>query len=79
MRLIVGLVTLLSVLCFATGVSAHASLVAMEPADGSVVAQAPKTVQLRFNEPVAPAVIRLIMPRAERAAMRACAPMVTPS
>jgi copper transport protein len=60
MRLIAGLVTLLSVLCFATGVSAHASLVAMEPADGSVVVRAPKTVQLRFNEPVAPAVIRLI-------------------
>jgi copper transport protein len=60
MRLIAGLATLLTALCFATGVSAHASLVAMEPADGSVVAQAPKTVQLRFNEPVAPAVIRLI-------------------
>jgi copper transport protein len=60
MRLIAGLATLLSALCFATGVSAHASLVAIEPADGSVVAQAPKTVQLRFNEPVAPAVIRLI-------------------
>lgn len=60
MRLIAGLATLLSVLCFATGVSAHASLVAAEPGDGSVVAQAPKTVQLRFNEPVTPAVVRLI-------------------
>jgi copper transport protein len=60
MRLIAGLATLLSVLCFATGVSAHASLVAMDPGDGSVVALAPKTVQLRFNEPVTPAAVRLI-------------------
>ena len=36
MRLIAGLATLLSVLGFATGASAHASLVATEPADGSV-------------------------------------------
>jgi copper transport protein len=60
MRLIAGLVALLSVLCFATGASAHASLVSMEPADGSILVQAPKTVQLRFNEAVTPAVIRLI-------------------
>ena len=60
MRLIAGLITLLSVVCFATGVSAHASLVAAEPADGSVLATAPKTVQLRFNEPITPAVISLI-------------------
>ena len=60
MRLIASLAALLSVLCFASGASAHASLVSMEPADGSVLAQAPKTVQLRFNEAVAPAVIRLI-------------------
>jgi copper transport protein len=60
MRLIAGLATLLWVVCFATGVSAHASLVAAEPADGSVLATAPKTVQLRFNEPVTPAVISLI-------------------
>jgi copper transport protein len=60
MRLIAGLATLLWVVCFATGVSAHASLVGAEPADGSVLATAPKTVQLRFNEPVTPAVISLI-------------------
>jgi copper transport protein len=60
MRLIAGLATLLWVVCFATGVSAHASLVEAEPADGSVLATAPKTVQLRFNEPVTPAVISLI-------------------
>ena len=60
MRLIAGLATLLWVVCFATGVSAHASLVAAEPADGSVLATAPKTLQLRFNEPVTPSVISLI-------------------
>jgi copper transport protein len=60
MRLIAGLVALLSVLCFATVASAHASLVSTEPGDGSVLAQVPKTVQLQFNEAVTPAVIRLI-------------------
>jgi copper transport protein len=60
MRLIAGLVTLLLVVCFATDVSAHASLVATDPGDGSILAVAPKTVQLRFNEPVRPALIKLI-------------------
>jgi copper transport protein len=60
MRLIAGLATLLSVLCFASAASAHASLVASEPADGSVVTSAPKTVRLRFNEAVTPAMIGLI-------------------
>lgn len=60
MRLIAGLATLLSVLCFATGASAHASLVSAQPGDGSILAQAPKTVQLRFNEAVMPSVIQLI-------------------
>jgi copper transport protein len=60
MRLIAGLVMLLSVVCFATGASAHASLVSAEPRDSSILAQAPKMVQLRFNEAVTPAVISLI-------------------
>jgi copper transport protein len=60
MRLIAGLVTLLLVLRLASGAPAHASLVSAAPGDGSVLAQAPKTVQLHFNEPVTPAVIRLI-------------------
>lgn len=60
MRLIAGLATLLSVLCFATGVLAHAELVSTEPGDGSILASAPKTVQLHFNESATPAVIRLI-------------------
>jgi copper transport protein len=60
MRLVAGLATLLSVLCFATGVSAHAALVSTEPGDGSVLSAAPKAVQLLFNEPVTLAVIKLI-------------------
>ncbi len=60
MRLIAGLATLLSIVCFVPEVSAHASLVSAEPGDGSVVAQAPRIVRLRFNEPVAPADIKLI-------------------
>jgi len=60
MRLIAGLATLLSVLCFATGVSAHAELVSTEPGDGSMLASAPTTVQLHFNESVTPAVVSLI-------------------
>ncbi len=60
MRLIAGLATLLSALCFAAAAFAHASLVATAPSDGSVLAAAPRTVQLRFNETVTPAVVSLI-------------------
>ena len=60
MRLIAGLATLLSLLCLASDASAHATLVATAPSDGSVVAQAPKMVQLLFNEPVSPGAIKLI-------------------
>ena len=60
MRLVAGLVTLLSVLGFASGAFGHASLISTEPGDGSMLSQAPKTVRLRFNEPVAPASIKLI-------------------
>ncbi len=60
MRLIAGVTILLSVLGFATDAFAHASLISTEPSDGSMMASAPKTVRLRFNEPVAPASIRLI-------------------
>ena len=59
-RVIAGLAALLTALCLATGALAHASLVSAEPADGSVLTQAPKTVQLRFNESVTPAVVSLI-------------------
>ncbi|MEA2939909.1 MAG: copper transport protein [Bradyrhizobium sp.] len=60
MRLLVAVAALLLVVCGATSAFAHASLVATEPRDGSMVAQTPKTVRLRFNEPVTPAVIRVI-------------------
>src|ERR1700760_3548153 len=60
MRLIAGLAMLLWITCAATGACAHASLVSTEPADGSVLAAGAKTVQLRFNEPVTPAVVTLI-------------------
>ena len=60
MRLVVAVAALLLVVCGASGAFAHASLVATEPRDGSMVAQAPNTVRLRFNEPVTPAVIRVI-------------------
>jgi copper transport protein len=60
MRLIACLAVLLSVLCGATGASAHASLVSTEPGDGSMMSQAPKSVRLRFNEPVRLAAIKLI-------------------
>lgn len=60
MRLIAGLAILLSVLCLATGASAHATLVSTDPGDGSVLATAPKSVHLRFNEAVTPAAVRVI-------------------
>ena len=41
---------------------AHASLVRADPADGVVIADAPRAVRLMFNEPVAPLVMRLIAP-----------------
>jgi copper transport protein len=59
-RIVTVLVMLLCGLCCASSALAHASLVSTEPRDGSMVAQAPKQAELRFNEPVTPAVIRLI-------------------
>ncbi|UFX41965.1 CopD family protein [Bradyrhizobium sp. 41S5] len=65
MRLVAGhvvasLAALLLVLCLATSAHAHAVLIAAEPADGSVVTEAPKTVVLRFNEAVAPTAVSLL-------------------
>jgi copper transport protein len=62
MRILAALATLLVCVGFATGASAHAALVAVEPASGSIVAAAPKSVELRFNEAVTPGAIRLIDP-----------------
>ncbi|MGY8664874.1 CopD family protein [Bradyrhizobium sp. UFLA05-109] len=60
MRVLAALATLLLCIGFATGAWAHAALVSVEPANGSIVASAPKSVELRFNEAVRPGAIRLI-------------------
>jgi copper transport protein len=61
MRVIAGLVTvLLLVACFATEALAHASLVSVEPRDGSVLTEAPKRIELRFSESVTAGAINLI-------------------
>ena len=44
---------------------AHASLIAAAPADGAVLAQPPRSVRLRFNEPVSVLVARLVGARGE--------------
>jgi copper transport protein len=59
-RVLAGLAALLSALCIASAAWAHATLLSSEPADGSVLTQPPKMVQLHFNEGVAPAVIGVI-------------------
>lgn len=45
-----------------TPVLAHATLVASEPRDGSVLADAPRDLVLEFNEPVEPLSFRLVTP-----------------
>jgi copper transport protein len=59
-RVLASLAALLSALFVASAAWAHATLVSSEPADGGVVTQPPKMVQLHFNESVTPAVIGLI-------------------
>lgn len=55
------LLTLVGLALFGSGGAlAHATLVRAEPADGSMVAVAPKVLVLSFNEAVAPALIQLI-------------------
>jgi copper transport protein len=44
----------------ATGASAHAVLISVTPADGSVLAVQPAAVELRFNEPVTAGAVTLI-------------------
>lgn len=60
MRLVASLAALLMAVCLATAAHAHAVLIGAEPADGSVLAEAPKMVVLRFNEPVAPSAVSLL-------------------
>lgn len=44
---------------------AHATLIGSEPAEGSIVATAPGTMRLSFNEPVTPLAFRLFDPAGE--------------
>lgn len=59
-RGLAGLAALLAALCLASAAWAHATLISADPADGSVLTQPPKMVQLHFNESVTPAVVGLI-------------------
>jgi copper transport protein len=59
-RIILFIFMILALLCGAERAFAHASLVASEPADGSVIAAAPASLVLRFDEPVSAAVLRLL-------------------
>jgi len=60
MRLLAFIATLSLLVGFAGEASAHAALIFTEPRDGTVLAQAPKTVQLRFNESVTAGAVNLI-------------------
>lgn len=60
------LVRLFAVLALLVGTAgaafAHAQLVASDPADGSIVSQAPKAFTLTFDEPVSPITLKLARP-----------------
>jgi len=60
MRLGAGLALFLFVACFASEAFAHAALVSVEPPDGSVLAQTPKRLELRFSESVTAGAVNLI-------------------
>jgi copper transport protein len=51
---------LLVVVFHSSAASAHASLLASDPADGATLATAPATLTLSFNEPVEPLAIRIL-------------------
>lgn len=54
------LIYLVTWLCLIAEVQAHSTLIGVDPPDGSILPVAPQSVQLRFNEPITPAVIHLI-------------------
>ncbi|PYE95487.1 copper transport protein [Rhizobium sp. PP-F2F-G38] len=60
--LVMFITVLLLLLASAGGASAHAQLVASDPADGTVLAAAPRQIVLTFSEPVDPLVFRLSDP-----------------
>ncbi|QPF94812.1 copper resistance CopC/CopD family protein [Bradyrhizobium commune] len=60
MRRLAALVTLLLFAGTPAGAFAHAALISVEPASGSILTSAPKAVELRFNEAVTRGAIQLI-------------------
>ena len=61
-RLVAAIVILLGACCFAIEASAHATLISVQPRDGSVVETLPKRVELRFSESVMAGAVTLIDP-----------------
>ena len=59
-RLAAVLCLLLAALMLPSAAFAHASLIASSPADGALLARAPATLTLTFNEPVEPLTIRIV-------------------
>lgn len=57
-----ALFTALALLWLSVAAEAHASLVGSTPADGTVVASAPASYVLQFNEPVSPLKLTLVQP-----------------
>jgi len=60
MRVVAPLLLIWIAVCSATPVFAHASLAASEPRDGAVLTEAPKRVELHFNEKVTAGAVHLI-------------------
>jgi copper transport protein len=60
MRVLAVALTLGWALCFSGMAWAHASLVSVEPRDGSLLTEAPKSVDLHFNEAVTAGAVNLV-------------------
>src|ERR1700744_342019 len=60
MKFAAALCILWLAVCGTTPAFAHASLAASEPRDGAVLAQAPKRIELHFNEEVTAGAVHLI-------------------
>ncbi len=61
-RLVLLPIMLLASIAWADAAFAHASLLQTSPTDGTVLANSPETLTLRFNEPVSPTVFKVIDP-----------------
>lgn len=59
-RALAAATVVLCVVCFGGAAWAHASLVSAAPSDGSVLAEAPSTVELRFNESITVGSVNLV-------------------